>query len=51
MSMDEMDAELVLNVVAYQDFADFLGMSEKKRWLRFVGRKLIVSKAVLSKGK
>lgn len=51
MSMDEMDAKLVLNVIAYQDFTDFLRVSEKKRWLRFVRRKLIISKVVLSKGK
>jgi hypothetical protein len=49
MPMDEMDTEFVLDVVVCQNFSNLLGMIEKKRWLRFVGWKLIVPKVVLSR--
>lgn len=42
MPMDKMDAEFVLDIVAYQNFSDILSMVGKKWWLRFVGWKLIV---------
>lgn len=50
MTMDEMDAEFVMDIVTYQNISDGLGMMRKKRGLRFVGWKLIVPYVILSRG-
>jgi hypothetical protein len=42
MPMDKMDADFVLDVVAYQNFSNLPGMIGKKRWLHVVRWKLIV---------
>jgi hypothetical protein len=47
MSMDEMDAEFFLSIIACQNFSEGYRMIRKKRWLRFIGWKLIVPEAVL----
>ena len=47
MSMDEMDAEFVLGIIACQNFSEGFRMIRKKRWLSFIRRKLIVPEGVL----
>lgn len=50
MSMDEMDAEFIIGIIAHQNIVDGPRMIGKKSWLYFIGWKLIVPKVVLSRG-